>query len=276
VSAFPALPAGWLADLAARLDRPPARPRLPLWWSAITIGSVEPGWVAGLHAAAPQTAALLGPTTPGGAPGFEIRGADLTASLGLLADAMRAAGRAHAWRDEQLAVTAEAGAVLATIERAAVRPLGIATRAVHLVGVTPDGSHWIQQRALDKPTDPGLWDTLMGGMVPARDSLDAALARETWEEAGLRMDQLQGLRHGGQVLSRGPAAQVAGGYMVELIDWFVALVPAGVTPINQDGEVAQFRRASSDELQRMLLAGDFTLEAAGVLAAAAANDESGY
>jgi len=26
---------------------------------------------------------------------------------------------------------------------------------------------WVQQRALDKANDPGLWDTLMGGMVSA-------------------------------------------------------------------------------------------------------------
>jgi 8-oxo-dGTP pyrophosphatase MutT (NUDIX family) len=268
VNGFPALPAGWLARLAARLDRPPSRPRVPLWWRAHAFGSVEPEWVAGLHAAAPPTASLLRPAARDGGSGFDIAGEDLTASLRLLADAMRDAGRTHAWRDEQLAVTDDTGAMLATIERAAVRPLGIATRAVHLAGVTPDHRHWIQQRAFDKPTDPGLWDTLMGGMVPARDSVQVALARETWEEAGLRIDQLQQLQRGGQVLSRGPSAEVPGGYVIELIDWFQAVVPAGVTPVNQDGEVAQFLCVSPDELARRLAAGDFTLEAAGVFAAA--------
>jgi hypothetical protein len=47
------------------------------------------------------------------------------------------------------------------------------------------------------------------------------------------------------------------------------VVPSGVAPVNQDGEVAQFRLLDGAELQRMLVAGDFTLEAAGVFAAAA-------
>jgi 8-oxo-dGTP pyrophosphatase MutT (NUDIX family) len=275
VSGFPALPAGWLAGLAARLDRPPSRPRVPLWWGTHVFGSVEPGWVAGLQAAAPHTASLLRRATRDGAIGFEVPGTDLTATLRLLAEAMRAAGSAHAWRDEQLAVSDDTGAVLATIERAAVRPLGIATLAVHLIGLTPDAGHWIQQRAFDKPTDPGLWDTLMGGMVPAHDSVEAALARETWEEAGLRMEQLQRLQPGARMLRRGPSAEVPGGYVIERIDWYRALVPAGVTPVNQDREVAQFRLAGRDELLRMLLAGEFTLEAAGVFAAAAAADRNG-
>ena len=72
------------------------------------------------------------------------------------------------------------------MERAVVRPLGITTFAVHLLA-SPDGRHWVQQRSLTKPNDPGLWDTLMGGMIPASDSMAQALERETWEEAGLRL-----------------------------------------------------------------------------------------
>jgi 8-oxo-dGTP pyrophosphatase MutT (NUDIX family) len=269
VSGFPALPAEWLAALRARLDRPPARPRVPLRWQAQVFGSVEPEWVAGLQAAVPQAASLVRAATRDGTSGFDVPGADLTASLAALADAMRTSGRAHTWRNEQLAVTDDTGAVLGTIERAAVRPLGIATRAVHLAGTTPDGRHWVQQRAFDKPTDPGLWDTLMGGMVPAHDSVEDALARETWEEAGLRIDQLEALQRGGQVLSRGPSVEVPGGYVVERIDWYRAVVPSGVAPVNRDGEVAQFRLLDGAELERMLVAGDFTLEAAGVFAAAA-------
>jgi 8-oxo-dGTP pyrophosphatase MutT (NUDIX family) len=269
VSGFPALPAGWLAGLRARLDRQPARPRLPLRWGPRTIGSVEPDWVAGLHAAAASTTTLLRPATGGAGPGFAVEGPELTTALRALADAMRAAGRAHVWRDEQLAVADETGTVLGTIERAAVRPLGIATRAVHLVGQASGGRHWIQQRALDKATDPGLWDTLVGGMVPASDAVAVALGRETWEEAGLLLDQLEDLQRGGAVLSRGPSAEVPGGYVVEVIDWYRARVPNGVVPVNQDGEVAQFQLVSEAELARMLLTDAFTLEAAGVFAAAA-------
>ena len=44
----------------------------------------------------------------------------------------------------------------ARVERGVVRVLGITTYAVHLVGSRRDGAVWVQQRAFDKATDPGL------------------------------------------------------------------------------------------------------------------------
>ena len=35
--------ADWLARLRAGADRPPLRPRVPLWWRDTAIGTVEPG-----------------------------------------------------------------------------------------------------------------------------------------------------------------------------------------------------------------------------------------
>ena len=258
------LPADWLRALQARLVRPPVRPRAGVWWHDAEIGSVEPALVDRLHAAAPSTRDVLRPS----ARGFEVAGAALTPALALLAQALRDAGLAHVWRDEQLAVTAPDGRVLGSIERAVVRPLGIPTRAVHLVGWTPDGRQWVQQRSHAKANDPGLWDTLMGGMVPASDTVEQALARETWEEAGLRMEQLVEVAWGGQVHASQPSNAVEGGYMREVIDWYRCTVPAGVVPENQDGEVQQFRAMAPGDLRAALLAGAFTLEAAAVLVAA--------
>ncbi len=261
--ARPDLPPAWHRDLQARLDRPPAQPRLPLHWRGQPVGSVEPAWAAALLRARPEAAALLHVDAGTAA----LQGHDLDTTFARLAVAMRAAGLAGRWRDELLAVRGAGGAVLGRVERAAVRPLGIATHAVHLAGLAPDGRHWLQQRSLDKATDPGRWDTLVGGMVPAADTLQAALARETWEEAGLRLEALQGLAHGGRLVQRGPAAEVAGGYVVEEVDWFRAVVPAGVSPVNQDGEVLRFELADAPALARRLQDGDCTLEAAAVLAA---------
>ena len=39
----------------------------------------------------------------------------------------------------------------------------------------------------------------------------------------------------------GPPTRAARGYVVEYIDWYRCVVPEGVVPVNQDGEVAQFR-----------------------------------
>jgi 8-oxo-dGTP pyrophosphatase MutT (NUDIX family) len=145
--------------------------------------------------------------------------------------------------------------------------LGIATLAVHLVGQAPDGRFWVQQRAFDKPNDPGKWDTLMGGMVSGADTLETALARETWEEAGLHIADFQGLRHGGRLTTGRPASDGGGaGYVVENIDWYVCTVPEGVKPVNQDGEVAQFALVDAAQLLEAMQRGEFTLEAALILA----------
>jgi 8-oxo-dGTP pyrophosphatase MutT (NUDIX family) len=252
--------AGWLAALQAAAHRPPLKPRVSLWTGDALIGSVEPEVMRSLA----LPASLASPDTVGGEAGWRVHG-ELTASLHEIALAMRRAGIAHAWRDEQLAVTDANGTCLGTVERAVVRPLGITTWAVHLVGRSPDARHWVQQRSLAKPNDPGLWDTLMGGMVPACDSAAQALERETWEEAGLRLEQLAGLQHGGRVTVRRPTDSGAGGYVVEHVEWYRCVVPDGVVPANQDGEVAQFQLLRPDEVRARLERDEFTIEAALVL-----------
>jgi 8-oxo-dGTP pyrophosphatase MutT (NUDIX family) len=264
VTGAPELPAGWLARLHARTSRPPRRPRLPLRWRGITIGSVDPGLPGALAEGAPG-APMPWHARPDA---IELHEGELTPTLALLADGLRQAGLVHAWRDEQLAVRDPQGAVLGSVERGVVRPLGIATHAVHLVGCAPDGRHWVQLRSLTKANDPGLWDTLMGGMVPACDSLQDALARETWEEAGLRLPQLHGLRHGGQVATCGPSSETGWGYVVESIDWYRCVVPEAIAPANQDGEVDRFELLEPAQLHARLVADAFTTEAALVYAAA--------
>lgn len=257
----------WLAALRERAFATPLRPRWPLLVGGAAIGSVEAGFLNKIGPlCAPDGHSLLLKTEHSGSPAWTVQG-DVTAALNALAQALRDAGLAGAWRDEQLAVTDDRGRRVGTIERAAVRPLGIATHAVHLVGHSPDGSVWVQQRAWNKANDPGLWDTLVGGMVPAGDGLAAALARETWEEAGLVVDELQGLSHGGQLMIRRPSPDGNGaGFMVERIDWFYATVPRHLAPVNQDGEVAQFALLERDVLGPQLAQGAFTLEAALILA----------
>lgn len=259
----------WLSTLQARARQSPLRPRVPLWAGEGQIGSVEPDFPS-------QPALRL--LTEGSQRVLQERGDDLpgwwllgdvTPSLHRVACALREAGLAGAWRDEQLAVNDHLGQRQGTVERAAVRPLGIATQAVHLVGVVGDGRVWVQQRALDKATDPGLWDTLVGGMVPADETPDTALVRETWEEAGLRRSDIHSLRRGGQLNIRKPSSDGAGaGFVHEDIVWFLCTVPDDVTPVNQDGEVAQFALMDRRELLRELQRDAFTLEAALILAEA--------
>lgn len=262
----------WLARLQARAAQAPTQPRAALRAGARTIGSLLPEVGA-------RFAGGLLQAEPGG---WQVAG-DLSLSLNQIAGQMRDTRLghvAHYWRNEQLGVYDADGLLLGSVERGAVRPLGIATRAVHLVGRTPGGDIWVQQRALTKANDPGQWDTLMGGMISAQDNLQTALARETQEEAGLDVAALQGVRHRGCVRITRPAdddvpgqppAPLGLGYVVEAIDWFEATLPDGMEPVNQDGEVAQFECLTPAQLADRLQQDAFTLEAALILAAVLQN-----
>ncbi|MFT3812547.1 MAG: NUDIX domain-containing protein [Acidovorax sp.] len=257
----------WVAAARAQAHCPPRVPRLPLFVAGKAVGSVEDEV---LNEISLQPLQDVRWTLSKQEYAWHLEGAgDATPALNALAHALRAAGRCGPWRDEQLAVRSTTGERVGTIERGAVRPLGIATLAVHLVGWTADGRMWVQQRAFDKANNPGQWDTLMGGMVSAADSLEQALARETWEEAGLHVQALRGVRHGGHVDFAQPSDEAHGcGYMVERIHWYSATVPDGVEPCNQDGEVERFECIARAELEARLAQGAFTPEAALILAMA--------
>ena len=265
----PAFDREWLAGLRAGAIVMPLRPRVPLWAGQSVIGSVESSF---LHQKCLQPfiygpGQLLKEEQPAEL-GWRLMG-DVSVSLNKLAKVLHDAGLAGAWRGEQLAVHDQFDHFKGTVERAAVRPLGIATSAVHLIGRVPDGRFWCQQRAFDKPNDPGLWDTLMGGMVSSADTVETALARETWEEAGLQLADLQDMRYGGRLTTRRPAAEGNGaGYKIEDIDWYCCTVPEGVTPENRDGEVAQFALMEVDDMLARIRQGSFTMEAALIVAEA--------
>ena len=274
-----AFDAAWLATLRARANQPPLRPRVPLLAGADAVGSISPDFMhqIGLWPSSYVHSMLLKEefsTPPDAAKqAWRIQG-DVTTTLHQLAHALRDANVGHVaryWRNELLAVNDARGQRVGQVERGAVRTLGIATQAVHLVGRSVDGRIWVQQRALDKANDPGLWDTLMGGMVSAQDTVETALARETWEEAGLHLDVLGAVQRGGSFTVRRPTGEADDngiGYMVEVTDWFECTVPEGNVPVNQDGEVAQFLLLEPDELVARLHRNEFTLEAALVLVAA--------
>ena len=259
----------WVAPARANAARGPARPRAPLWVNQARVGSVDAEVFnqIGLERLLDERC-QLSLQERDGAPAWVLSGPDATTALNALAQALRAAGRCGPWRGEQLAVRDARGQRIATVERGAVRVLGMPTRAVHLVGRVADGSGlWVQQRAFDKPSNPGMWDTLMGGMVSADDDVDSAVERETWEEAGLRVSALHDVAHGGHVDFSRPSAEGQGaGYMVERIDWYSAAVPEGMQPVNQDGEVARFAAMPHAEVHARLAQGAFTPEAALVLA----------
>ncbi len=254
----------WMATLRASLNQPPLQARTLVLLNGHAIGTVAPDV---LHPMQGQDWSLT--HTPDSAQ-WRIQGngsqalADLaqtlyTANMGCIREQ---------WRNEQLTVCNPAGQRLATVERGVARLLGITTHAVHLLGFSQDGSNWVQQRAWNKSIDPGLWDTLVGGMISAQETLPSALKRETWEEAGLQLETLQDVRQGGHFVVQRPNGRDGGiGYVVERIDWFTCVLPDGVVPHNQDGEVAQFALMDAQKLQASLQANSFTLDAANIFLA---------
>jgi 8-oxo-dGTP pyrophosphatase MutT (NUDIX family) len=194
----------------------------------------------------------------GMAPGPALNGV-----LASTARALREADCLRGWRDELLDITAPDGTHLGVIERAAVRPLGILTRAVHLNAWTPDGLLWVARRALDKATDPGMWDTLVGGLVAAGETLDIALIRECDEEAGLSAGDIRGRSDLRTVLRM--HRRLPEGYQVEDLLVSRCVLDAAVQPRNRDGEVMEIATVSAPQALAMVAAGEFTLEAALVV-----------
>src|SRR5699024_8211743 len=148
---------------------------------------------------------------------------------------------------------------IGAIERAAVRPLGLLTSAVHLNAWSKDGRLWIARRADHKPTNPGLWDTLVGGLVAADEGLELGLLRESEEEAGLSPTALaerEPLRHCARL-----HMQLPEGYQVEDLWASDCVLDDRLTPRNQDGEVADIRLACLDEVMALIQDQRFTKEA---------------
>lgn len=168
-------------------------------------------------------------------------------------------GEFYGWRNERFDVLGPAGEVLFALERSAFRPLGLLSRAVHINGLAErDGkmAFWIGRRSPLKAVDPDMFDNMVGGGIACGESVEEAMAREAWEEAGLTC--LDGLELCGRLLSM---RRIPRGLHREWLYIFDVLLPRDVRPENQDGEVAEFRLMDMDELAEAMIAGLFMNDA---------------
>lgn len=152
------------------------------------------------------------------------------------------------WRNERYRI-----AGLFDIERAAARPFGLTTHAVHVNGIS-GGKMWLARRAASKAIDPGLLDTLVGGGVSAGLTLEEVLLKEAWEEAGIPAELARSATRGGTVEI---LREVAEGVQSEVVHVYDLALAADFEPRNQDGEVAEFLLAELGEVEKLGL----TLEA---------------
>ena len=178
--------------------------------------------------------------------------------------ALRAEGLIVAWRDEPFPLFDVNGRVLGvSMERAATRFWGTLTLGAHCNGYVADAHDhptqiWIARRAATKATDPNRLDNLIGGGVPADQSPLDTVIREGWEEAGLLPEQMRDLQRG-RVLRL--LRDIPEGLQREWIHVYDLALPAGVTPCNQDGEVAELTLHDVAAALALAASGEMTVDA---------------
>ena len=172
-------------------------------------------------------------------------------------------GLLSGWRNESYGISiAPAGPTLFCIDRAAVRPFGLPSLAVHVNGISAGDQKklWIARRSRTKPTDPGMLDNLVGGGVGAELSVQDVLVKEAWEEAGIEAALARSATRGGTVRI---LREVTEGVQSETILVHDLALPPDFRPRNQDGEVAEFRLAPAEEALALVRdTEEFTLDAA--------------
>lgn len=243
----------WIADLYQKQCQPPLKKRMPLYLEGLKIGSVESEVAQILvnnELVLKFNDGLLLNSLYG----------DHDEALAKIAQCLATHELSGVWRDELLAVTDKQGKTLASVERAVVRPLGITTYAVYLIGVTAAGVFWLQRRAAHKATSPGKLDALVSGLVIADESLMQALIRESTEEAGLVLSANTLFKQSGHFITQCPIDDAIGGYMMEHGSWYLLELPENVLLHNEDGEVSDFVCLSPVELIDAMLIGDLTQE----------------
>ena len=180
-----------------------------------------------------------------------------TEELHVVMQALQKQGLIPGWRDERYRIED-----LFEIERAAARPFGLTTYAVHVNGIAPDGRMWMSRRSPTKPIDPGLLDNLVGGGMTAGLTLEQVLVKEAWEEAGIPAGLASTAIRGGMAKV---LREVPEGVQSEVIYAYDLQLPADFQPRNQDGEVSEFKLLPVDQIltlkdlthEAMLVARDY-------------------
>jgi 8-oxo-dGTP pyrophosphatase MutT (NUDIX family) len=256
---WPALAAAHAHDTAARV---------PFFVAAAAAAAVPAGAVARAHLGAlsrwPQ---WLTVRTAGPEAGVTLHAMPAARAEALLTinDALRAEGLIVAWRDEPFPLFDVHGRALGvSMERAATRFWGTLTFGAHCNGYVADAhghpaQMWIARRSPTKATDPNRLDNLVGGGVPAGQSPRDTVLREGWEEAGLLPEQMQGLQRG-RVLRL--LRDIPEGLQREWIHVYDLALPAGLTPCNQDGEVAELALHDLADALALAASGEMTVDAA--------------
>jgi 8-oxo-dGTP pyrophosphatase MutT (NUDIX family) len=217
------------------LVKPTFRPErfVPLSLGGKRIGWVRPELAAHLaswprvFAASPDRVALLNPD-----------------GLADAVEQLAKEGFIPGWRNQRYRIDD-----LFDIERAAARPFGLTTQAVHLNGIVGERM-WLARRSATKPIDPGMLDNLVGGGVTAGLTQLQVLVKEAWEEAGISAALAQKATAGGTM---SVLREVPEGVQSEIISIYDLQLPEDFQPRNQDGEVSEFQLLAFEAVARETL-----------------------
>jgi 8-oxo-dGTP pyrophosphatase MutT (NUDIX family) len=169
--------------------------------------------------------------------GFAAR----SAALGEVVGALVRDGVLAYEHGEQYAVTADRRErALCAIDRAAAAHFGIRAFGQHVNGFvrSPDGLHmWIGRRARDRRNWPGQLDNLAAGGLPCGVALEANLAKECWEEAGVPARLARQATAVGAVTY---AHATEDGFKADVLYCYDLALPDDFEPRCMDGEVEGF------------------------------------
>ncbi|MFP6734782.1 MAG: DUF4743 domain-containing protein [Rhodospirillales bacterium] len=169
---------------------------------------------------------------------FESRSA---AVAGLVAD-LAAAGQIPKLRGELYPVAAAfEDTPLFAIDRAAVPPFGIRGQGVHVNGFQRSGGGqihmWIGRRGANQVLCPGMLDNMVAGGLPIGLSPLENVIKECGEEAGIPEDLAKAARAVSEISY---VMETGGTLRQDRMFCFDLQLPTDFTPVNQDGEVAEF------------------------------------
>ena len=175
----------------------------------------------------------------------------LTATLEKVRDALWSEGLIVEHRNEVMDVLYHCNAEpIATIDRSALRILGLWATKVHVNGVikTSENSNaeiWLSQRSDTANAAPGHWDTLVAGGKASNISALETAVKEGWEEAGITTELMSDLMQRGRTPCIYFSPQ---GMHRELLVSYDLVLPCDFEPICNDDEVQDFRRVDARTL----------------------------
>ncbi len=222
--------------------------RLPGTRLPFRIGAEQVGWVL-----PPLADALADFPAIRRDPAAATLAADAAADLPAIARALSARGLMR-WRGEAFDVRATpTGPVLSTIDRGALPAFGIEAQGVHLDGLVrrANGPHiWIARRARDKALDPGKFDHIVAGGIPAGLGPEETLVKEAAEEAAMPASLARRAVPTGTIRY---AMERPEGLRRDLLHCYEVELPEDFIPHATDGEVEIVRTvATGPRLRRRL------------------------